>query len=171
MNYSNACAYLLHGQKQESILNKTNCSISFCSRGSDDDDVCWGVWYAVYLPGEYQSIRKALIWSFSCLASLVLVDLLQIDGLWFGRTLITTSVLASVTVFFYTQNRAEITRVIIGDRTPDRFIEEQVWIELDHLSVEHHEWFATFLFVCSLVFPTFVVTDASLHMRHLIQLL
>ena len=58
--------------------------------------------------GEYKSIRKALFVSGSCLVSLVLVDIIQIDGLWLGRSLITCSVLASVTVFFYTQNKAEV---------------------------------------------------------------
>jgi hypothetical protein len=35
-------------------------------------------------------------------------------------------VLASVTVFFYTQNTAAVTRVLIGDTTIDRSIEAEV---------------------------------------------
>lgn len=54
--------------------------------------------------GEYLAIRRALFLSLGSLAFTIIAEILQIDGLCLGRSIITASVMVSTTSFFVLQN-------------------------------------------------------------------
>jgi hypothetical protein len=63
--------------------------------------------------GEYNAIRRALFVSLATLACTIIAEILQIDGLFIGRTVVSGSVVASVASFFFLQN-ADIFRALSG---------------------------------------------------------
>merc|ERR1711959_787440 len=62
--------------------------------------------------GEVRNLRGALHLSLCTLAVTVIVEILQIDGLALGRSIVTSSVLASVCIFFVRQNGEELRRLL-----------------------------------------------------------
>lgn len=67
--------------------------------------------------GEAHNLGRALTMSLYTLATTVIVEILQIDGLAVGRMVVTTSVLASVCIFFIRQNGEELVRLITNKST------------------------------------------------------
>merc|ERR1712048_1090509 len=67
--------------------------------------------------GEVRNLRRALNVSLCTLAITVVVEILQIDGLALGRSIVTSSVLASVCIFFVLQNGEELQRLLFNKDT------------------------------------------------------
>merc|ERR1712025_817954 len=81
--------------------------------------------------GEVRNLRRALNMSLCTLAITVSVEILEIDGLAFGRSIVTSSVLASVCIFFWRQNGEELQRLLLKKETMeylthDKAIEDAV---------------------------------------------
>lgn len=62
--------------------------------------------------GECVALRKALTGALSCLASILIVEIFTLDGVWFGRSIVTVAVAGSVSSFFYLQNGTLIQRLL-----------------------------------------------------------
>merc|ERR1712003_159583 len=75
--------------------------------------------------GEVRSMRRALHMSLGSLALTVFVEILQIDGLALGRSIVTLSVLASVCVFFVRQNGEELKRLLYHQDTLEYVSQDQ----------------------------------------------
>lgn len=107
-----------------------------------DNILFFSVWALLYVLGravanvndgyrEAVNLHRALTLSLYTLACTVVVELLQIDGLAVGRTIVTTSVLASVVIFFLRQNGEELFRLLSGrassgDLQQDEAIDEAI---------------------------------------------
>jgi len=75
--------------------------------------------------GEVHNLRRALNMSLCTLAITVSVEILQIDGLAFGRSIVTSSVLASVCIFFWRQNGEELQRLLRKAETMEYMTQDQ----------------------------------------------
>jgi len=75
--------------------------------------------------GEVRNLRRALNVSLCTLAITVSVEILQIDGLALGRAIVTSSVLASVCVFFVLQNGEELQRLLFRKHTLEYVSQDQ----------------------------------------------
>merc|ERR1711881_574799 len=75
--------------------------------------------------GEVRNLRRALNVSLCTLALTVFVEILQIDGLALGRAIVTSSVLASVCVFFVLQNGEELRRLLFHKHTLEYVTQDQ----------------------------------------------
>lgn len=75
--------------------------------------------------GEVRNLRRALNVSLCTLALTVVVEILQIDGLALGRAIVTSSVLASVCVFFVLQNGEELQRLLFHKHTLEYVTQDQ----------------------------------------------
>merc|ERR1712113_945774 len=75
--------------------------------------------------GEVRNLRRALNVSLCTLAITVIVEILQIDGLALGRTIVTSSVLASVCIFFVLQNGEELQRLLFHKHTLEYVTQDQ----------------------------------------------
>lgn len=87
--------------------------------------------------GEVRNLRRALNVSLCTLAITVIVEILQIDGLALGRSIVTSSVLASVCIFFFRQNGEELRRLLFQQETleyvtQDQAIDDAVLREKSH---------------------------------------
>lgn len=76
--------------------------------------------------GEVRNLRRALNVSLCTLAITVVVEILQIDGLALGRSIVTSSVLASVCIFFFRQNGEELRRLLFQQDTLEYVTQDQV---------------------------------------------
>jgi len=76
--------------------------------------------------GEARNLGRALNLALYTLAMTVFVELLQIDGLALGRAVVTSSVLASVCIFFVRQNGEELFRLLTNKATLDYIQQDQV---------------------------------------------
>merc|ERR1712083_1042059 len=75
--------------------------------------------------GEVRNLRRALHLSLCTLAITVIVEVLQIDGLTLGRAIVTSSVLASVCIFFVRQNGEELKRLLFNTDTLEYVSQDQ----------------------------------------------
>lgn len=75
--------------------------------------------------GEVRNLRGALHLSLCTLAVTVIVEILQIDGLALGRAIVTSSVLASVCIFFVRQNGEELQRLLFNKDTLEYVSQDQ----------------------------------------------
>merc|ERR1712151_27036 len=75
--------------------------------------------------GEVRNLRRALHLSLCTLAITVIVEVLQIDGLALGRAIVTSSVLASVCIFFVRQNGEELKRLLFNQATLEYVQQDQ----------------------------------------------
>lgn len=75
--------------------------------------------------GEVRNLRRALNMSLCTLAITVSVEILEIDGLAFGRSIVTSSVLASVCIFFWRQNGEELQRLLLKRETMEYISQDQ----------------------------------------------
>jgi len=75
--------------------------------------------------GEVRNLRRALNLSLCTLAVTVVVEVLQIDGLALGRAIVTSSVLASVCIFFVRQNGEELRRLLFRASTLEYVQQDQ----------------------------------------------
>lgn len=75
--------------------------------------------------GEVRNLRRALNLSLYTLAVTVIVEVLQIDGLAVGRAIVTSSVLASVCIFFVRQNGEELRRLLFRTATLEYVQQDQ----------------------------------------------
>jgi len=75
--------------------------------------------------GEVRNLRRALSMALYTLAVTVTVEILQIDGLAFGRAIVTSSVLASVCIFFVRQNGDELRRLLFRNDTLEYVTQDQ----------------------------------------------
>lgn len=87
--------------------------------------------------GEVRNLGQALNLALCTLAMTVSVEILEIDGLALGRAIVTTSVLASVCVFFVRQNGEELRRLLfpaasLEYMTHDQAIDDAVLREENH---------------------------------------
>merc|ERR1712176_1130551 len=75
--------------------------------------------------GEVRNIRRALNLALYTLAITVVVEILQIDGLALGPAIVTSSVLASVCIFFFRQNGEELRRLLFQTTTLEYVQQDQ----------------------------------------------
>lgn len=75
--------------------------------------------------GEVHNLRRALNMSLCTLAITVVVEILEIDGLALGRSIVTLSVLASVCIFFVRQNGEELKRLLVHKDTLEYVMQDQ----------------------------------------------
>jgi len=75
--------------------------------------------------GEVRNLQRALNLSLYTLAITVIVEVLQIDGLALGRAIVTSSVLASVCIFFVRQNGEELRRLLFNQATLEYVQQDQ----------------------------------------------
>lgn len=75
--------------------------------------------------GEVRNLGRALNLSLSTLAITVIVEILQIDGLALGRAIVTSSVLASVSIFFVRQNGEELRRLLFNTQSLEYVSQDQ----------------------------------------------
>ena len=75
--------------------------------------------------GEVRNLRRALNLSLYTLAVTVVVEVFQIDGLALGRAIVTSSVLASVCIFFVRQNGEELRRLLFRTSTLEYVQQDQ----------------------------------------------
>merc|ERR1712084_155486 len=75
--------------------------------------------------GEVRNLRRALNLSLYTLAVTLIVEVLQIDGLAVGRAIVTSSVLASVCIFFVRQNGEELRRLLFRTATLEYVQQDQ----------------------------------------------
>jgi hypothetical protein len=75
--------------------------------------------------GEVRNLRGALHLSLCTLAITVIVEILQIDGLALGRAIVSSSVLASVCIFFVRQNGEELQRLLFNKDTLEYVSQDQ----------------------------------------------
>lgn len=75
--------------------------------------------------GEARNLGQALNLALYTLAMTVVVELLQIDGLALGRAVVTSSVLASVCIFFVRQNGEELARLLMNKATLEYVQQDQ----------------------------------------------
>jgi len=75
--------------------------------------------------GEVRNLQRALNLSLYTLAITVIVEVLQIDGLALGRAIVTSSVLASVCIFFVRQNGEELRRLLFNKATLEYVQQDQ----------------------------------------------
>lgn len=101
-----------------------------------DNVLFFGVWAFLFVMslvvkdlkdgfGEVRNLRRALHLSLCTLAITVIVEILQIDGLALGRAIVTSSVLASVCIFFVRQNGEELQRLIFNKDTLEYVSQDQ----------------------------------------------
>jgi len=75
--------------------------------------------------GEVRNLRRALHLSLCTLAVTVIVEIFEIDGLALGRAIVTSSVLASVCIFFVRQNGEELKRLLLKNDTLEYVSQDQ----------------------------------------------
>merc|ERR1712032_388594 len=75
--------------------------------------------------GEVRNLRRALPLSLCTLAVTVIVEIFEIDGLALGRAIVTSSVLASVCIFFVRQNGEELKRLLLKTSTLEYVSQDQ----------------------------------------------
>jgi hypothetical protein len=67
--------------------------------------------------GENLAMQKSIRVSLLCLGTCSIVDLLGIDGLCIGRTLVSTSIALTVMTYYYLQNSEYLRKVIQQDKS------------------------------------------------------
>lgn len=67
--------------------------------------------------GENKAMQRSVKISLSTLSSCAIVEILSIDGLWIGRSLVSVAITYTVCSFFFLQNVQTLVKILSNDKT------------------------------------------------------